>query len=176
MSSLDTTFLAALLGTYVVYRQCVTRPVTRRDFILPIAGAIYLTVRYLQGPSTTSEIAVEVSATLGIASGLVAGGFVQLWRDAATNLVYQRGGWRYAVVLLALFVVHLLWREIGDYTGLTRGVAVLNDAFIALVLGNYLGRYLHIGARTLHLAGWQPHAIPTVREAKQRTASRHQQR
>lgn len=166
MSGLDTTLLVGLLFAYLLVRQAIKRPVTRLDFILPILGAVYLTARYLDGPGTASQIFVEISATVGILSGLIAAGMVRVWRDAKTGIVYQFGGWRYAAVLFVLLATREVWRLFVDTAGIAASVTLLNDALIALALGNYLGRTLHVGIRALHLTGWNPRAIPGRRDVR----------
>jgi len=165
-SGTDTTLLAALVVAYLIYRQFITRPVTRLDFILPVLGAAYIGIRYLDGPDNAARIFIEVMATLGITSGLFAAGLVQVWRDAQTNVVFQRGGWRYAAILLALVAFRGIWHLFVDATGISASVSLLNDALIALALGNYLGRTFHVGVRALHLHGWNLRAIPSRREVK----------
>jgi hypothetical protein len=133
---------------------------------LPALGALYLTIRYLDGPNSASQVILQISATVGILSGLIAGGLVRVWRDEKTDLVYQYGGWRYAGVLLALLLIRVIWHLFVDVTGVAASVAVLNDSLIAVGVGNYLGRTLHVGVRALHLSGWKPNAIPRHRDVR----------
>jgi hypothetical protein len=163
---LDTTLLAALIIIYLVYRQFITRPVTRLDYVLPALGVAYLGVRYFNGPDDAARIFVEVMAAVGVASGLFAGGIVQVWKDAQSNVVFQRGGWRYAAILLGLVVLRVVWDVFTGVTGISASVSVLNDALIAVTLGNYLGRTFHVGARALHLHGWSFRAIPRRRDLR----------
>ena len=47
---------------------------------------------------------------LGVGTGLTSGQLVRVWRDEATGIVFQRGGWRYLIVLVALLLVRVLIR------------------------------------------------------------------
>ena len=165
-SGLDTTLLATLIIAYLVFRQFITRPVTRLDYILPVLGAAYIGVRYLNGPDDAARIFIEVVAALGVTSGLLSGRLVRVWRDPQSNVVFQRGGWRYAAILLALVGFRAIWHVFVDATGISASVSLLNDALIALALGNYLGRTFHVGVRALHLHGWNLRAIPRRREVR----------
>ncbi len=129
-------------------------------------GAAYLALRYLNHADTASQIFVQASAVVGVFSGLVAGGIVRVWRDDKTELIFQFGGWRYAAVLFGLLAFRMAWRLFVDAAGIGTSVALLNDGLIALGIGNYLGRTLHVGVRALHLAGWKPHLIPRYREVR----------
>lgn len=166
LDTLATAILASLLFGFLVYRQCTRRPVTQKDFILPALGALYLGLRAQYGVTGIEAVIVEVSAVLGIASGFAAGSMVRVWRDAETGRAYQFGGWRYGVVLVGLVGVRVLWHVVTGGTGLAASVAALNDAFIALSLGNYFGRSVHVALRAFHLVGWNPRAIPTRRQIK----------
>jgi hypothetical protein len=165
-NGLDTALLAGLVVTYLIYRQFITRPVTRLDYILPALGAAYIGIRYFNGPDNAPRLFIEGVATFGIASGLLAGGLVQVWRDPQTNVVFQRGGWRYAAILFALVAFRAVWDLFTTATGISASVSLLNDALIALTLGNYLGRTFHVGVRALHLHGWSLRAVPRRREVR----------
>jgi hypothetical protein len=169
---LDTTLLAALIIAYLIYRQFITRPVTRVDFILPLLGAVYIGIRYLNGPDDAARIFVEAAAAVGVASGLLAAGVVHVWRDPQTGVVFQHGGWQYAAILLGLVAFRVVWHLFVDATGISASVTLLNDALIALTLGNYLGRTFHVGVRALHLHGWSPRAIPRRREVRRLKSTR----
>ncbi len=43
--------------------------------------------------------------------------------------------------------------------------AVLNDAFIGMMVGNFLGRAINVGLRALALLDWQFEALPSARHA-----------
>lgn len=169
-----TSLLAAGVFAIVLVRQCITRPFTRRDLILPALGALYLGIRYMyvQDSAQPAAAIIQISATLGMASGLVAGQVVRVWREQASGLVYQYGGWRYAGVVIGLLGVRILWRLVVHVLGIGATVGLLNDAFIAVALGNYFGRSLNVGARALHLLRWNPSAIPSKRALKRGTPSR----
>jgi hypothetical protein len=165
--SFFTTVLAGAVFLYVLYRQWVARPLTRMDFLLPLVGAMYLGIRYLGDSTAPVGLIIQASAVIGIASGLVAGHLVQVWKDERTGLAYQYGGTRYALVVAALLLGRVGWDLFTNGVGISASVGTLNDAFLALTLGNYFGRNLHVGGRALHLIGWNPRAIPTRRQVKE---------
>lgn len=168
MTTLSTALLGAGLFCYILYRQCVRRPVTRRDLLLPALGAVYLGSRYLGGASVRVHDAVIVlmAAAVGVATGLLSGQVIRVWRDEGSGLVYQFGGWRYAVAFLALLALRLAMRVIVDQSGIVVGAAVLNDAFIGMMVGNFLGRGITVGVRTLALVDWQYDALPHGRPVR----------
>lgn len=165
--SIYTGIIAAAVFLYVLYRQWVARPLTRMDFLLPVAGALYLGIRYLQDSGSAIGLIIQASATIGISSGLVAGHVVRVWKDERTGLAYQYGGWRYASVVALLLIGRVGWDLVSSAAGIQASVGVLNDAFLALTLGNYFGRNLHVGGRALHMIGWNPRAIPTRRQIRE---------
>ena len=86
-------------------------------------------------------------------TGLVSGQVMRVWRDEATGIVLQRGGWRYLLVIIALLLVRLLIRFFLIWRGIAVDEAALNAAFIAAIVGNFLGRDIVIALRALPLAG-----------------------
>jgi hypothetical protein len=58
MNELQTALLGVALFCYILYRQCVRRPVTQRDLLIPALGALYLGIRYLGGSSRQVHRAV----------------------------------------------------------------------------------------------------------------------
>ncbi len=76
-------FLGVALFCYFLYRQCARRPVTRRDFLIPAVGTLYLGTRYLGGPNLPlRDVAIVLTATLiGVGTGLLSGQIIRVWRD-----------------------------------------------------------------------------------------------
>jgi hypothetical protein len=168
MNGLQTALLGVALFCYILYRQCARRPVTRSDFLIPGIGALYLGTRYLGGASLQVHDAVIVlTATLvGIGTGLLCGQMIRVWRDEESGIVYQFGGWRYLVAFLSLLVVRVAMRVVARQWDVGVSAAVLNDAFIGMMIGNYLGRAVNVGARAMALLDWQFDALPSTRPAR----------
>lgn len=163
-TTLQTALIALLVLSYMIYRQLVTRPVTRRDLLLPLAGAAYLAVVYFGHPGSAVDVALVVGAALfGVGTGLVSAAVVTVWRDIASGLVMQRGGWKYLLVLVGLILVRVLLRVLAYALKLDVSATVLNDAFIAMAVGNYAGRAVLVGSRALSLLGWDTSALPSRR-------------
>ncbi len=173
MNGLQTALLGIALFGYIMYRQCVKRPVTRRDILIPAIGALYLGTRYLGGASLQMhDAAIVLTATLiGIGTGLLCGQIIRVWRDDASGLVYQFGGWQYAVAFLSLLVLRVAMRVIVDRWGIIASATALNDAFIGMMVGNFFGRAINVGLRALALLGWSYDALPRGRDL--RRARRH---
>lgn len=167
MNTLETAILALLVLGYMLYRQLVTRPVTRRDLLFPLIAGIYLAAVYFGHPSSSADVAVVAGAALfGIVTGAVSATVVRVWRDGATNLVMQRGGWRYLLVLLGLIAVRAALHVALVALKLDVSEAALNDAFIGMAVGSYAGRAVLVGLRALALLGWDPNALPGRRDAR----------
>lgn len=167
MTMIQTALLALLVLGYMIYRQFVTRPVTRNDVLLPVIGIVYLGVMYFGKPSNDGAVGLVVAATLfGAGTGLLSAAVVRVWHDGATGLVMQRGGWKYLLVLVGLIVVRLLLRLATSALKFDVTEAALNDAFIGMAVGNYAGRALLVGVRALALLGWDPNALPGRRDIR----------
>lgn len=167
MNSLETAILALLVLGYMLYRQLITRPVTRRDLLLPLVAGIYLAAVYFGQPSSPVDVAVVVGAALfGIATGAVSAAVVRVWRDGSSGLVMQRGGWRYLLVLLGLIAVRAALHVALSALKLDTSEAALNDAFIGMAVGSYAGRAVLVGLRALALLGWDPSALPGRRDVR----------
>ncbi len=82
MNRLQTAILGAALFCYLLYRQCVRRPVTRRDLLLPGIGALYLGTRYLGGSGVRVQDAAIVltAALISIGTGLLCGQVIRVRR------------------------------------------------------------------------------------------------
>ncbi|GEM_PF-1899743 len=171
MNGLQTALLGVALFCYMLYRQSVRRPVTPRDLLLPGIGALYLGTRYLGGSSLQmQDAAILLTGTLlGIGTGLLCGQVIRVWRDQESGIVYQFGGWPYVVVFLSLLLVRIAMRVVTRQWEVGTSASVLNDAFIGMMVGNFLGRAVNVGARALALLDWQFDALPsknTLRHAR----------
>lgn len=167
MNGLQTALLGVALFCYLLYRQCVRRPVTRRDLLFPAVGALYLAWRYLGDASISGAAIVFTAAVIGVGTGLLSGQLIRVWRDAESGVVHQFGGWHYAAAFLALLLLRVLMRVVVDASGLIASAAVLNDAFIGMLVGNYLGRAANVGMRALALVGWNYDALPRTQGSSQ---------
>lgn len=168
MNGLQAAILGVALFCYFLYRQYVRRQVTRRDFLIPGIGALYLGTRYLGGSTLRLQDAMIVlTATLiGIGTGLLCGQVIRVWRDEESGIVYQFGGWPYLVSFLGLLLVRIAMRVMARQWDAVASAAVLNDAFIGMMIGNFLGRALNVGARALALLDWQFDSLPSTRRVR----------
>lgn len=166
MTGLQTTLLGVALFCYLLYRQCVRWPVTRRDLLLPTLGALYLGWHYLGGASVASAVIVLVAAVIGAGTGLLSGQMIRVWKDEKSGIVYQFGGWRYVLAFVALLLLRLAMRVVVNGTDVIASAAVLNDAFIGMMVGNYLGRAANVGLRALALLGWHYDALPHTHDPR----------
>jgi hypothetical protein len=168
MNGLQAALIGVALFCYFLYQQCVRRPVTRRDFLIPAIGALYLGARYL-GDSTlrVQDAAVVLAATLiGIGTGLLCGQVIRVWRDRESGVIYQFGGWPYLLSFLGLLLVRIAMRVVARQWDVVASAAVLNDAFIGMMMGNFLGRAVNVGVRALALLDWQFAALPSGTNAR----------
>lgn len=168
MNGLLTVILGAALFCYMLYRQCARRPVTRNDFLLPGIGALYLGTRYLGGAGLGVHDAVIVltAALIGVGTGLLCGQMIRVWRDQESGIVYQFGGWPYAAAFLSLLLVRVAMRVVARQWDFGASAAVLNDAFIGMIVGNFLGRAINVGIRAMALLDWQYDALPSARRVR----------
>jgi uncharacterized membrane protein YjjB (DUF3815 family) len=90
---------------------------------------------------------------LGVGTGLVSGQVVRIWRNEATGIVFQRGGWRYLIVLIVLLLARVLIRFLFMRSGSAVDETALNAALIAALVGNFLGRDMRTALRALELSG-----------------------
>jgi len=95
--------LLLVLGAiaYVIYRLLARRVVTLRDLVLPLAAGLYLAATHVDWANTAVALATVGGALVGVVAGVVSGPVVRVWRGT-DGQVYQRGGGRYAAVLLVL--------------------------------------------------------------------------
>ena len=165
MNMMTTIVLAIAAFMYILYMQFVKRPVTTRDFLLPVIGGCYLAYTYMNHAALVAVIVVLGGALFGIGTGLVGGLFVRVWRDNRDGQVYQRGGWTYLLIFLGLLVIRFLLHIAIDISGISASFSALNDAFIAMAVGNYLGRAINVGLRALSLVGWDYQLLSPQRSA-----------
>jgi hypothetical protein len=149
-----TVVLALALIVFIFARQLVQRPITQRSLLLPLVVCVLLGGAFLASkPAFVAVAAVVVGVVLGIGTGLVSGQVMRVWRDAGTGIVMQRGGWRYLLVIVALLLVRVLIRFVLIASGISVDEAALNAAFLAAIVGNFVGRDIVIALRALGLSG-----------------------
>jgi hypothetical protein len=172
--SATTALFAIALVLYLLYRQCVARAITRFDLLVPLGGALYLGARYMDGGHTPPAIGIVLGgAVLGILTGYASGGIVRVWRDERTGFALQHGGRRYAAVFLGLLLVRVALRVVAKESGLVADAAVLNDAFIAMLVGSVAGRAANVGRRALALLDWDLAAVPRRRDVRDAAIARY---
>lgn len=149
-----TVVVALALISFIFARQLMQRPVTQRGLLLPLVVCVLLGVWFLlTQPAFVTVAAVGIGVMLGVGTGLVSGQLMRVWREEATGVVLQRGGWRYLLVIIALLLVRVLIRVVLIASGISVDEAALNAAFIAAIVGNFVGRDIVIALRALPLAG-----------------------
>jgi hypothetical protein len=149
-----TALLAVVIVVFIFVRQIIQLPVTQRSLLMPLILSVALGGVFLVGhPAPEGIAAVVIGAVLGVGTGLVSGQVIRVWRDEATGIVFQRGGWRYLIVLIALLLARVLIRFLFIRSGSAVDETVLNAALIAALVGNFLGRDIRIALRALPLAG-----------------------
>jgi hypothetical protein len=153
-STVIITALVALgIVVFIFVRQVIQQPVTQRSLLLPLILSVALAVVFLLShPALEGSAAVLIGAVLGIGTGLVSGQVIRVWRDEATGVVFQRGGWRYLIVLIVLLLLRVLLRFVFIKSGSAVDETVLNAALIAALVGNFVGRDIHIALRALKLS------------------------
>lgn len=153
-SVIITALLALVIVVFIFVRQIIQRPVTQRSLLLPLIVSVALGGMFLVGhPAPEGIAAVLIGAVLGVGTGLVSGQVVRIWRDEATGIVFQRGGWRYLIVLIVLLLARVLIRFLFIWSGSAVDETALNAALIAALVGNLLGRDILTALRALPLAG-----------------------
>ncbi len=149
-----TALLAIVIVVFIFVRQIIQRPVTQRSLLLPLIVSVALGGIFLVGhPASEGIAAVVIGAVLGVGTGLLSGQVVRIWRDEATGIVFQRGGWRYLLVLVVLLLARVLIRFVFIWSGSAVDETALNAALIAALVGNLLGRDILTALRALPLAG-----------------------
>ena len=149
-----TALLALAIVVFIFARQIIQRPVTQLSLLLPLILSMALGGVFLAGhPAAEGIAAVVIGAVLGVGTGLVSGQVVRVWRDAATGIVFQCGGWRYLIVLIVLLLARVLIRFVFIWSGSAVDEMALNAALIAALVGNFVGRDIRTALRALPLAG-----------------------
>ena len=153
-SMIITVLLVLAIVVFIFARQIIQRPVTQRSLLLPLILSVALGGMCLVGhPAPEGIAAVIIGAVLGVGTGLVSGQVVRVWRDEATGIVFQRGGWRYLIVLIVLLLARVLIRVLFIWSGSAVDDTALNAALIAALVGNFVGRDIRTALRALPLVG-----------------------
>ena len=149
-----TAVVALVIVVFIFARQIIQRPVTQQGLLLPLILSVALGGVFLVGhPAPEGIAAVVIGAVLGVGTGLVSGQVVRVWRDEVTGIVFQRGGWRYLIVLIVLLLARVLIRFVFMRSGSAVDETALNVALIAALVGNFLGRDIRTALRALSLSG-----------------------
>ena len=149
-----TALLALVIVVFIFARQMIQWPVTQRSLLMPLILSVALGGVFLVGhPAPEGIAAVFIGAALGVGTGLVSGQVIRVWRDEATGIVFQRGGWRYLIVLIVMLLARVLIRFVFIWSGSAVDETALNTALIAALVGNFLGRDMRTALRALPLAG-----------------------
>lgn len=149
-----TAVLALVIVVFIFARQIIQRPVTQRSLLLPLILSVALGGVFLvDHPAPEGIAAVVIGTALGVGTGLVSGQLIRVWRDEATGTVFQRGGWLYLIVLIALLLARVLIRFLFTRSGSAVDETALNAALIAALVGNFLGRDIRTALRALQLSG-----------------------
>ncbi len=149
-----TAVVALVIVVFIFARQIIQRPVTLQSLLLPLILSVALGGVFLVGhPASGGIAAVVIGAVLGVGTGLVSGQVVRVWRDEATGIVFQSGGWRYLIVLIVLLLARVLIRFVFMRSGSAVDETAMNAALIAALVGNFLGRDIRTALRALQLAG-----------------------
>lgn len=149
-----TAVLALVIVVFIFARQIIQRPVTQRSLLLPLILSMALGGVFLvDHPAPEGIAAVVIGTALGVGTGLMSGQLIRVWRDEATGTVFQRGGWLYLIVLIALLLARVLIRFLFTRSGSAVDETALNAALIAALVGNFLGRDIRTALRALQLSG-----------------------
>ncbi len=149
-----TVLVVLVIVVFIFARQIIQRPVTQMSLLLPLILSVALGGVFLVGhPAPEGIAAVAIGAALGVGTGLVSGQVVRVWRDEATGIIFQYGGWRYLIVLIVLLLARVLIRFVFTWSGSALDKTALNAALIAALVGNFVGRDIRTALRALPLAG-----------------------
>jgi len=149
-----TVSVVLVIVVFIFVRQVIQRPVTQISLLLPLILSVALGGVFLAGhPASEGIAAVVIGALLGIGTGLLSGQVVRVWRDEATGIVFQYGGWHYLIVLLVLLLARVLIRFVFIWSGSVVDEMAMNAALIAALVGNLLGRDIRTALRALKLSG-----------------------
>ena len=149
-----TALLALVIVVFIFARQIMQLPITQRSLMMPPILNVAVGGLFLVGhPAPEGIAAVIIGVALGVGSGLVTGQVIRVWRDEATGIVFQHGGWHYLIVLIVLLLARVLIRFVFTWSGSAVDETALNAALIAALVGNLLGRDIRTALRALPLAG-----------------------
>ena len=149
-----TVLLALVIVVFIFVRQIIQLPVTQRSLLMPLILSVALGGVFLVShPAPAGFAAVIIGAVLGVGTGLVSGQLIRVWRDEATGIIFQRGGWLYLIVLIALLLARVLIRFVFMRIDSAVDETALNAALIAALVGNFLGRDIRTALRAMPLAG-----------------------
>lgn len=144
--------LVAGLILFLFARQLAQRPVTQRGLLAPLALGVALAILFLTNhPQSKTVAAVIIGAAFGVGTGLLSGQLIHVWRDEAAGIVFQRGGWRYLGVIIALLLVRVVVRFLLIWTGGAVDEIALNAGLLAALMGNVVGRDIVVALRALPL-------------------------
>src|SRR5579872_2605534 len=126
-----TALLALVIVVFIFVRQIIQRPVTQMSLLLPLILSVALGGVFLEShPTSEGILAVVIGAVLGVGTGLVSGQVIRVWRDEATGIIFQCGGWRYLIVLIVLLLARVLIRFLFIRTDSAVDETALNAALI----------------------------------------------
>ncbi len=149
-----TVLLALVIVVFIFARQIIQLPVTQRSLLMPLILSVALGGVFLVShPAPEGIAAVIIGAVLGVGTGLVSGQLIRVWRDEATGIIFQRGGWRYLIVLIALLLARVLIWFVFMRIDSAVDETALNAALIAALVGNFVGRDIRTALRALSLSG-----------------------
>jgi hypothetical protein len=128
--------------------------VSQRSLLRPVLLNLVLGgIFAVTNPTGEAVITVLAGSLFGILSGFFSGQFLRIWRDESTGWVYQKGNWLYLITVLVLVVMRFAIRFAVQTTGFAVDEAALNEALLAAIVSNYLGRALRTALRVLPLVG-----------------------
>lgn len=160
MDNLTAAVIAIAVALFIIYRLFTPRPVSVRDLVLPLGLGVFLSSQFLQGAPLNVLPFFAGSALFGLVMGLLAGLTVRVWLNPTTGSVFQRGGLPFLLAFVALLAARILAHVAFGVLDPSVSVATLNAAFIAMALGNLLGRSVTVLARAGLLNGWNFTASP----------------
>lgn len=142
--------IALLIVIYMIVRQLQERRVSWNSLRLPAIVAVVLGGLFLyNNPTLGGGVAAIIGMILGLLTGVIGGQFIRLWRGQ-DGAIYQKGDWRYLVTLVVFIAIRIVARvTLGHLLSQT----ILDDAFVAAVIGNYLGRAATVLLRVASLTG-----------------------
>ena len=156
-SSIVTILIAIGLIIFLVARQFFARQVSQRTVITPLILAAVLGALFIMGaPTFAAVVAVVCGLLVGVITGAIGGSVTRVWRGQG-GAIFQKSGWPYLLVLLGFIAL-----RVAAYF-LLHGVlaaTALDDAFIAAVIANYLGRGGVVIMRALPMVGNHFEALP----------------